>query len=193
MVANRELDSTTTMTTYYSTIVVGTNSSTSSEATQSSGLSSSSIPTTPVVLTRTTVLTLGSSTGTTSSPSTTAPNNETNGHRNQAWTAGPVLGSLAGAALILTTAILLSRRRRKANGQHDWGSDAADKPQLHSDCIPKPLPTELDDSEMRPPIELPETRVTGGLHELPDLRNPLSADVAGQASELEAPITAANP
>ncbi|KAK8016423.1 hypothetical protein PG993_014612 [Apiospora rasikravindrae] len=106
-VANRGLDSTTTITTYYSTIIVDTKSSTTSEATQT-GVSRSSISTTPVVLTRTTVLILESSAGTINSPPTTAPSHEVDGHRNQAWIAGPVLGSLAGAALILTTAIFLS-------------------------------------------------------------------------------------
>ncbi|KAK8074776.1 hypothetical protein PG997_009439, partial [Apiospora hydei] len=160
MVTNRELDSTTTITTYYSTIVY---------------------PHHPRRLDSHDCSYTGIEYWDHRYPPKTAPNHETNDHRNQAWIAGPVLGSLAGAALLLTTAILLSRRRRKANGRHDGGNDAADKPQLHSDCIPTPLPTELDDSETRPPVELPETRVTGGHHELPDLRNPLSADVAGQA------------
>ncbi|KAK8074777.1 hypothetical protein PG997_009440 [Apiospora hydei] len=102
------------------------------------------------------------------------------GNRSQAWVSGPVIGSVAGVALIVAMAIFLLRRGKKARARAN--DEHGDKPQLHSDCVPKP---ELENSEKKAPVELPETDTVGAtneLHELPGIRNP---------AELEAPNTTA--
>ncbi|KAK8064832.1 hypothetical protein PG994_007470 [Apiospora phragmitis] len=92
------------------------------------------------------------------------------GNQSRAWIAAPVIGSL----VILMTVMLLLRRRKKL---HDWGNDDMDKPQLHSDCITRPLPYELENTEKRTHVELPETpyfvNTAGGRHELPDPGYPI--------------------
>ncbi|KAK8122419.1 glycoprotein X [Apiospora sp. TS-2023a] len=100
--------------------------------------------------------------------------------QSQAWISGPIIGSVVGVALIMaaTTLLLRKRRKLKTTDSQDRGNDPEDKPQLHSDCIPKP---ELDNSEKNAPVELPETNLAGtagGPYELPDSHNPV---------ELEAP------
>ncbi|KAK8122418.1 hypothetical protein PG984_011088 [Apiospora sp. TS-2023a] len=96
------------------------------------------------------------------------------GNQSKAWIAAPVIGSLAGIALVVATVLLLFRRRKKSR---DWGNDVLDKPQLHSDCIPRALPYELENNEKRTPVELPNTphlfKAADGLHEPPDPRYPV--------------------
>lgn len=66
------------------------------------------------------------------------------------WIAGPIVGSIAGVAILALLAYLVYRRR-SARG-HTAAVDYTDKPQLHSDCVQKSHPSELD---------------TGMMHELP--------------------------
>ncbi|KAK8016422.1 hypothetical protein PG993_014611 [Apiospora rasikravindrae] len=126
-----------------------------------------------------TLATISPGTSTGSGQPTSIPDSG-GGRRSQAWIAGPVLGSLAGAAIILVTVIFLFRRRKKLRIRGD--DEPGDKSQLHSDCIPKP---ELENSEKKAPIELPGTDTAEAAtqpHELPDIQNP---------AELEAPTTTA--
>ncbi|KAK8072488.1 hypothetical protein PG996_005836 [Apiospora saccharicola] len=103
--------------------------------------------------------------------------------KSQAWISGPAVGSVAGVAFILVAAMLLFQKKKKKTRElQGGGNDPEDKPQLHSDCIPK---SELENIEKRAPVELPETYtigVTNEVHELPDIRNP---------AELEASYTTA--
>ncbi|ETS79704.1 hypothetical protein PFICI_09557 [Pestalotiopsis fici W106-1] len=61
---------------------------------------------------------------------------------SKAWMAGPIVGSVSGIAIIALIIFLLYRRRTAKRTPHS--DDFADKPQLHSDCVPRPLPEELD-------------------------------------------------
>ncbi|KAF3025933.1 hypothetical protein E8E14_014940 [Neopestalotiopsis sp. 37M] len=74
---------------------------------------------------------------------TTEPTTSANpGSGSQAWMAGPVVGSISGVAIV-AVGIFLWHRRRTARRKPQSG-DVTDKPQLHSDCVPRPPPDELD-------------------------------------------------
>ncbi|KAK7914745.1 hypothetical protein PG985_012448 [Apiospora marii] len=136
-----------------------------------------SVPTT----TASTLTTIVSGSSTNSDLPTSAPDSG-GAHQSQAWISGPVVGSVAGVALILAVVIILIRRKRKARKSQPWG-DTGDKPQLHSDCIPKP---ELESSEKKAPVESPVPNVAGtagGPHELPDTRHPVELEVPMSTSE----------
>ncbi|KAK8072489.1 hypothetical protein PG996_005837 [Apiospora saccharicola] len=198
-VANREVPLTLT------TRVNIPESFTAITSTQSPGSSGVPSASTNSTFTTHTSVAIGSSTSISPSPSpspatapTAIPEEQEGGH-SQAWIAGTVIGSLAGMAFIIATLIFLLQQRRKATRARAWANEAMDKPQLHSDCLPRPLPNELENSESRPPVELPEplavdSAAEGGPHELPDPRNPRDPDLAvDTVSELEAPITQKKP
>lgn len=64
---------------------------------------------------------------------------------NKAWIAGPIAGSISGAAVLVLVALLLFYRRRRRHTTRKPPSDGyTDKPQLHSDCVPRAPPDELD-------------------------------------------------
>lgn len=107
------------------------------------------------------------------------------GGRNQSqeWISGPVVGSVAGVALILTATMLLLRRKRKTRHSQDAGNDTGDKPQLYSEFIPKP---ELENSEKKAPIKVSETNLAEtarGPHELLDPRNPVESEAPTRTVE----------
>ncbi|KAK9782947.1 putative Mid2 domain-containing protein [Seiridium cardinale] len=67
--------------------------------------------------------------------------------KNVTWVAGPVVGSLAGCAVLVLTVFLTYRyRRRKIKSQPD---ESTDKPQNHFDQTAWPLPQELDAAQKR--------------------------------------------
>ncbi|KAK9414506.1 putative Mid2 domain-containing protein [Seiridium unicorne] len=67
--------------------------------------------------------------------------------KNVAWVAGPVVGSLAGCAVLVLAVFLTYRyRRQKIKSQPD---ESTDKPQNHFDQTAWPLPQELDAAQRR--------------------------------------------
>ncbi|KAI0140229.1 hypothetical protein BJ166DRAFT_113068 [Pestalotiopsis sp. NC0098] len=66
------------------------------------------------------------------------------------WIAGPIVGSIVGVALLAFIMFLFYRRRNSR--RHRTTDDYIDKPQLHSELLKSPQPSELD---------------TGMRHELP--------------------------
>ena len=79
----------------------------------------------------------------TPAPTSTTPTPATEG-RSKAWIAGPVVGSVAGAALIASAGVFFWRRKRAQRGQK------LEVAQLHSESISY----ELENSERRKPVEL---------------------------------------
>ena len=64
-----------------------------------------------------------------------------NPSESHTWIAGPIVGSVAGLALILGGLFYFWLRQRKAKGmgiEPDGPDPTFGKPQLHSDCISKP-------------------------------------------------------
>lgn len=59
--------------------------------------------------------------------------------RNPAWIAGPVVGSILGLFLALGIFLLWIRHRKKSRTAGP-PEDQVDKPQLHSDCLPRETP-----------------------------------------------------
>lgn len=57
---------------------------------------------------------------------------------------GPVVGAIAGAALMFWFAL---HHRQRAHLASQKGNDPLEKAQLHSDCIPKPTPLEVGTNE----------------------------------------------
>lgn len=74
---------------------------------------------------------------------------ENNESQSKAWVAGPVVGSVAAVCILGLVVVWYYKRHKKpkntANSQP--GNDAENKPQLHSDCIPKRLPAEVETTE----------------------------------------------
>lgn len=106
--------------------------------------------------------------------------------------AGPVVGSIAGIVVIIIVALYIRRRKKRSAQASDSGPpDMLDKPQLHSDCVPRTKPTELDASEWREPSELAApyreaVEVVPGLYEMEDRAGGLGEHVEGR-SEIPQP------
>ncbi|KAF7536429.1 hypothetical protein G7054_g4578 [Neopestalotiopsis clavispora] len=103
------------------------------------------------------------------------------GSGSKAWMAGPVVGSIAGV-LVLAIGAFLWYRRRMAR-RKPISEEHMDKPQLHSDCVPRPLPDELD-AGMRHELPGDEARDQKvAMSELPT-KDPRSQDRTYGMSEL---------
>lgn len=116
-----------------------------------------SLDTVPLTSTNSTTTPLATANSTISSSQTTAtntnlipsaePTTDINSNpENKAWIAGPIAGSISGVTILVLVAFLLfCRRRRRRNAMKKPSSDEyTDKPQLHSDCVPRAPPDELD-------------------------------------------------
>lgn len=66
---------------------------------------------------------------------------------SRAWMAGPVAGSVAGVVLVALVFWFASCRRQRARLAARNGDAPLEKPQLHSDCVPKPMPPEVEANE----------------------------------------------
>ncbi|KAH7151910.1 hypothetical protein B0J13DRAFT_251505 [Dactylonectria estremocensis] len=62
----------------------------------------------------------------------------------EAWIAGPVVGGCAGLLLLVGVTYLFRRNRAKRASREDAGG-LYEKPQLHSDCVPRNPPEEAED------------------------------------------------
>ncbi|KAI0965152.1 hypothetical protein F4678DRAFT_453613 [Xylaria arbuscula] len=102
--------------------------------------------------------------GPTSSPTGISLSNSSSYSQSQGWIAGAVLGSIAGILLLFVTPGLLwyYRRRRRRREHEQQGS--FEKPQLHSDCIPR---GELDGTQISE-LEAPAAELKG-TEQLPEL------------------------
>ncbi|KAH6656105.1 hypothetical protein BKA67DRAFT_535001 [Truncatella angustata] len=88
-----------------------------------------------------------------SSGSTTLVPQESESH-GKAWIAGPIVGSIGGVAVLFIAGLLLRKRRQRTKSRTVSG-DAFDKPQLHSDHIPRLQVAELEVNKKQDPIEMP--------------------------------------
>lgn len=80
---------------------------------------------------------------------------------------GPIVGSVAGACALIIAALMWYRRRKQR--RLPKLASNLEKPQLHSDCIPRPEPSELDNTAISElPTADPELLGTELFHELPD-------------------------
>jgi hypothetical protein len=77
---------------------------------------------------------------------------------SKAWIAGPVIGAFAFIAILISILIYLRRRQARqsqpAERHVDTTQATHEKAQLHSDCVPRPDPYELEGSHPLPPAEL---------------------------------------
>ncbi|KAI0913144.1 hypothetical protein F4823DRAFT_107689 [Ustulina deusta] len=108
------------------------------------------------------------------SPSTSPTNSPSEGSdsssRGPAWVAGPAVGSIAGILLlVILPGFLWYRHRKRLSGFHD----PYEKPQLHSDCIPR---QEIEDTQVCE-LEVPPAELKG-TEQLPEL-----ADTSNRQSE----------
>jgi len=73
---------------------------------------------------------------------------------NAAWVAGPIVGCVAGIAMIASAGLVWMRRRKRRRRESEDGGrgrgdqsaeDPLGKAQLHSECVPRPMtPREMD-------------------------------------------------
>jgi hypothetical protein len=91
-----------------------------------------------------------------------------------AWLAGPIVGAIGGAALLFGGVAYFYRRHRPRRTvdvveplalEPDDLAVAFDKAQLHSECMPRPVPQELEGSFPAPVSELNVNEVPA--HEMP--------------------------
>lgn len=74
---------------------------------------------------------------------------------NKAWVAGPVAGGIVVAATSIGVFLFLRRRTKRRALAIANVPDHFEKPQLHSDHLPRPKPPELEATEWQEPVELP--------------------------------------
>lgn len=97
--------------------------------------------------------------------------------------AGPIVGSVAGVAILALMAFFLYRRRRISK-RKGLSNEYMDKPQLHSDCVPRAPPEELD-AGMRHELPGDEPRDENAMvTELPGKDPPKILDKTHGRSEL---------
>lgn len=94
--------------------------------------------------------------------------NDTTTTLSSASIAGVVVGSVVATIIIVTVSLLWYRRRRKRLIASKADKDVLfEKPQLHSDCLPRPDPSELGNTEIvELPTRDPELVGTEVFHEL---------------------------
>ncbi|KAH6650814.1 hypothetical protein F5144DRAFT_557393 [Chaetomium tenue] len=100
----------------------------------------------------------GQSTGLTTGAGSTETGD--NGGGSQAWIAGPVIGGVAGLAILVGIYLFFARRRKRSqNPEETWTG----KPELDAESVPGPPKTPLEvDAEPRPPQELEGSYYTFG-------------------------------
>lgn len=169
------------------TLSAGVNATTISSAT--TPLTSTNSTTTPPATANSTISDFQTTATNTNLIPSAEPTSDANSNsENKAWIAGPIAGSISGVAILVLVAFLLfRRRRRRRNAMRNPTSDGyTDKPQLHSDCVPRAPPDELD-AGMRHELPGDEPRDKNAMvTELPGKDPPKVLDKTYGRSELPA-------
>lgn len=151
------------------------------------------IPITKTILTTVTstwiytAITVTSTASSNTLPSNTPLSDSESESTSKARIAGPVAGTIGGLIVVLAAVLYVWRRKRRRS-REEGGSrlpNQFEKPQLHSDCVPRSKPLELEGSEWREPVELPAehrdtVEILQGPYEMEDRRQRPEEQVDGR-------------